>query len=182
MKLQNRFKPQLSLCLIQGFRISYMFLHVGWKDTLASTMILYVLYHPCCSSWRRFTIIIYLFDSFICQMRIKWHIICLQNAHFFWWPWNACGLVALACCHLVWNFSNNQHVYMQNSFVLPVLFVSKPYLTAALTIIQEWKARSCKGLQRMTQTAEVASSSRRSHNRCQRIKTSSEHLVEKHVW
>lgn len=51
---------------------------------------------------------------------------------------------------------------MQDMFVLHVSFLNQFYLTAALTIIQEWKARSCKGLQRMTQTAEVANTSRRS--------------------
>jgi hypothetical protein len=38
----------------------------------------------------------------------------------------------------------------------PSSFLNKSYLTAASTIIQGWKARSYKGLQRMTQTVEGA--------------------------
>lgn len=72
---------------------------------------------------------------------------------------------------------------MQDKFVLRVSFLNHFYLTAASTIIQEWKARSCKGLQRMTQTAEMASSSRRSRDiDVQRMKTLLRHLVEKYAW
>lgn len=59
--------------------------------------------------------------------------------------------------------------------------IDTSYITAALTTIQGWKARSYKGLQHMTRTVERCQAAHPTRDMDIRINTLLERLLEKHA-